>query len=73
MSKYNLKLKNINKDTPALVVKIGAGMVAVSLFLGGYAWVASYTAIKIAGIVIGSIGTFLVSFVGHSDSPKSTA
>ena len=71
--KYTFKLKNFNKDTPALIAKIGAGLVAVSIFLGGYGFVASYTVVKVIGIVFGSIGTFMVSFMGHKDSNNSNS
>lgn len=57
-----MKVSNINKPTSPKWVKIGSSLVAASTFVGGYGLTSSNTTVGIVGLVIGTLGTFIMAF-----------
>lgn len=58
-----MKVSNINKPTSPKWVKIGSSLVAASTFVGGYGLTAGNTTVGIIGLIMGIIGTIIVTFM----------
>lgn len=52
---------NINKPTPAKMVKLGVSLVAVSTFIAGYGITTQTPWMGYTGLAIGALGTLLAN------------
>ena len=58
----NFSHKNIKLPTPKKWRKIGNSLLAVSVSISGFAFIADYKYIAIGGLLLGAIGKFLTTF-----------
>lgn len=60
MKKFSFK--HIKYPTPKKWRHLGNSLLAVSVFISGFAFVADYKYIAFTGLLLGAVGKFLTSF-----------